>query len=56
MLKGRSYVSSVLRESEVAESVNLGRAKESVVPLPKAITIGQRNKLKKRLPSSSRNN
>ena len=53
MLRGRSYMSSVPREREVTESINLGRAKESLIPLPRAITIGQRNKLKERLPPSS---
>ena len=39
----------------VTERVNLGRAKERVARLPRVITIGQRNKLKERLPPLSRN-
>ena len=56
MLRGRSYMSYVPRERGVTERVNVGRAKESIIPLPRAITIGQRNKLKERFLPSSRNN
>ena len=55
MPRRRHFMISVLRERGVTERANLGRAKESLDPLSRAITIGQRIKLKERLPPSSRN-